>query len=156
MNIDWSVWELQEPVGTPGNPTTISSKQLQNGYQDQYFFPGTQAVSQAATQVSQLTQISQGFQAFKDPGDPATSGCVTTPNSTHCRTELREVNPSDGSAASWTPTGTNKLDATLAVIAAGGNVAIGQIHFADSVSTKLRRMQFGRRSENIQNFILCV
>ena len=148
-NIDWSVWELQEPVGTPGNPTTISSKQLQNGYQDQYFFPGTQAVSQAATQVSRLAQISQGFQAFKDPGDPATSGCVTTPNSTHCRTELREVNPSDGSAASWTATGTNKLDATLAVIAAGGNVAIGQIHFDDSVSTKPLAELYADDSGNI-------
>ena len=106
-------------------------------------------MSQAATQVSQLAQISQGFQAFKDPGDPTTSGCVTTPNSTHCRTELREVNPSDGSAASWTPTGTNKLDATLAVIAAGGNVAIGQIHFADSVSTKPLAELYADDSGNI-------
>jgi Alginate lyase/Ricin-type beta-trefoil lectin domain-like/Ricin-type beta-trefoil lectin domain len=117
-NIDLSVWELQEPVGTPGNPTTIPNTQLVAGYRDQYLF-----------------NSSDGTLGMKDPANPATSNCVTTPNSTHCRTEFREENR-DSSAASWTPTGTNKLDATLAVIAAGGNVAIGQIHFDDSVSTK--------------------
>jgi hypothetical protein len=35
---------------------------------------------------------------MKVPGSPATSGCVTTPNSEHCRTELRELNVSDVSA----------------------------------------------------------
>ena len=38
-NFDLSVWQLQEPVGSPGSPTTISSSRLQgaNGFQDSYF-----------------------------------------------------------------------------------------------------------------------
>src|SRR5262245_5115373 len=39
-NFDLSVWQLQEPVGSPGSPTTIPSSRLQgaNGYQDSYFY----------------------------------------------------------------------------------------------------------------------
>ena len=35
-NFNLSVWQLQEPVGSPGSPTTISSSRLQgpNGFQD--------------------------------------------------------------------------------------------------------------------------
>ncbi|MEU6592418.1 polysaccharide lyase family 7 protein [Streptomyces sp. NPDC046881] len=42
-NFDLSVWQLQEPVGSPGKPTTIPSSRLQgpNGYQDAYFYTDT-------------------------------------------------------------------------------------------------------------------
>ena len=68
---------------------------------------------------------------MKVPGSPDTTGCVTTPNSTHCRTELREN-------GSWSPTaGTNQLRATVVVTAASNNsVVVGQVHMNDSVSTK--------------------
>src|SRR5580658_9248763 len=39
-NFDLSLWELQEPVGAPGRPTTIGPMALRgpNGFQDSYFF----------------------------------------------------------------------------------------------------------------------
>ncbi len=105
-NFNLSIWELQLPIGQPGNPTTISNSQLQAGFTDQFFFTG-----------------SDGAMDFVDPG----TNCVTTPNSTHCRTELREVN-TDGSPAVWSASGTNTLSATLTVTNAGGAPVIGQIH----------------------------
>jgi hypothetical protein len=127
-NFDMEYWELQLPIGSPGSPTTIPSSQLQgqNGYQDpghHYFF----------------TESGDGAMVMKVPGDPSDSGCVTTPNSLHCRTELREVSPSTGSPTSWDPNAaTNRMKATLAVEAAsdGSGTVIGQIHIDDSVSTK--------------------
>jgi hypothetical protein len=127
-NFDMEYWELQLPTGSPGSPTTIPSSQLQgqNGYQDpghHYFF----------------TESGDGAMVMKVPGSPSDSGCVTTPNSLHCRTELREVNPSTGSPTSWDPNAaTNRMKATLAVTAAsdGSGTVIGQIHIDDSVSTK--------------------
>ena len=101
-NFDMEYWELQLPTGSPGSPTTIPSSQLQgqNGYQDpghHYFF----------------TESGDGAMVMKVPGDPSDSGCVTTPNSLHCRTELREVNPSTGSPTSWDPNAaTNRMKAT--------------------------------------------
>src|SRR5579859_6208957 len=84
-NFDMSIWSLQLPIGSPGNPTTISNTQLDNGFTDPYYFTG-----------------SDGAMNFFDPG----VNCVTTANSTHCRSELREVNP-DGSNAVWSASGTN-------------------------------------------------
>ena len=50
---------------------------------------------------------------MKVPGGPST-GCVTTPNSLHCRTELREIKPD-----SWDPkAATNQLNVTLTVVTA--------------------------------------
>jgi hypothetical protein len=117
-NFNMTYWELQLPIGSTGNPTTESSSALQNGYENfSYFF----------------TESGDGAMVFKDPG----VNCVTTPNSAHCRTELREVNPSNGSAASWSPNAaTNRLKATLAVENAGGKTVIGQIHIDDSISSK--------------------
>lgn len=70
---------------------------------------------------------------MKDPG----VNCVTTPNSAHCRTELREVNPSNGQTTSWSPNNAiNRLNATVIVTNAGQSTVIGQIHIDDSVSTK--------------------
>lgn len=71
---------------------------------------------------------------MKVPGGVST-GCVTTTNSKHCRTELREASPSF-----WEPSaGTNKLSATLRVITADDSshgTVIGQVHIDDSVSSK--------------------
>ncbi|GAD95755.1 hypothetical protein AOR_1_1214084 [Paecilomyces variotii No. 5] len=123
-NFDLSKWNLQLPIGSAGSPTTISSSSLQgcNGYQDpghQYFF----------------TESGDGALVMKVPGSPSSSGCVTTPNSQHCRTELREVSPS-----SWDPNAaTNRLSATLKVTQADDSshgTVIGQIHIDDSVSSK--------------------
>ncbi len=122
-------WKLQLPIASPGQPQTISSSQLQGcgGYQDpghKYFF----------------TESGDGALVMKVPGSPDSAGCVTTPNSKHCRTELREANPSDGSAATWSPNAAkSRLYASLSVAYADesshGSV-IGQIHIDDSISTK--------------------
>ncbi|ETI27026.1 hypothetical protein G647_10125 [Cladophialophora carrionii CBS 160.54] len=128
-NFNLKPWMLQLPIGSTGNPTTISSSQLQgcSGYQDNghhYFF----------------TESGDGALVMKVPGSPASSGCVTTAHSTHCRTELREANPSTGGAASWQPSSSrNRLAVTLAVTVpdnSGHGTVIGQIHIDDSVSVK--------------------
>jgi hypothetical protein len=123
-NFNMTYWELQLPIGSTGDPETISSSQLQgdNGYENfSYFF----------------TESGDGAMVMKVPGDPSDSGCVTTPNSEHCRTELREVDPSTGEPTSWSPNAaTNRMKATLAVEAAGGETVIGQIHIDDSISSK--------------------
>ncbi|KAL1983782.1 hypothetical protein VTN96DRAFT_9868 [Rasamsonia emersonii] len=126
-NFDLSYWELQLPIGSSGHPTTISSSQLQgcNGYQNPSYF---------------YTDSNDGSLVMKVPGDPASTGCVTTPNSQHCRTELREMDPSSGAAASWDPNAaTNRLSATLTVVQADNSkygTVIGQVHIDDSVSSK--------------------
>jgi len=117
-------WELQLPIGSTGDPDTISSADLQgcDGYQDsghQYFF----------------TESGDGALVMKVPGSPASSGCVTTANSEHCRTELREISPS-----SWSPNdATNTLTVSLQVDEPDNSsygTVIGQVHIDDSVSTK--------------------
>jgi len=113
-NFDMSIWSLQLPIGSPGSPTTISNSQLENGFTDPYFFTG-----------------SDGAMNFFDPG----TNCVTTPNSTHCRSELREVNP-DGTDAVWSASGTNTLSATLTVTQAAGAPVVGQIHDDPAVSVR--------------------
>jgi hypothetical protein len=121
-NFDLSVWELQLPVGSKGSPTTIPSSSLQgcSGYQNSLYF---------------FTESGDGALVMKVPGSPSSSGCVTTPNSQHCRTELRETSPS-----SWDPkAATNRLTATLAVIqpdTSSHGTVIGQVHILDSVSSK--------------------
>ncbi|RSL93467.1 hypothetical protein CEP52_013241 [Fusarium oligoseptatum] len=94
-NFDLSHWKLQLPIGSPGKPKTISSADLQgcNGFENfDYFF----------------TNSKDGALAMKVP---AKSQCVTTPNSKHCRTELREANPSK-----WSPFNSrNRLYADLVV-----------------------------------------
>ncbi|KAL2011968.1 hypothetical protein VTN00DRAFT_4686 [Thermoascus crustaceus] len=120
-NFDMSKWNLQLPVGSPGSPTTITASRLQScsGYQDQFFF----------------TEAGDGALVMTVPGSSSSSGCVTTPNSLHCRTELREI-----SLSSWDPNGPeNRLHVTLMVArpdeSAHGTV-IGQIHIDDSISSK--------------------
>ncbi|MEZ0112026.1 hypothetical protein ABH920_006045 [Catenulispora sp. EB89] len=116
-NFDLSVWELQEPTGSPGSPTTIVPSQLEgaNGYQDSYFY----------------TDPNDGAMTFWDPENG-----VTTPNSNYSRSELREMN-SDGSAANWFAAGTtNTLSATLKVTQVPNHVCVGQIHLGSGGSTK--------------------
>jgi len=109
-SIDLSLWDLQLPSGAPGNPTTIPSSQLVAGFSDQFFLHN-----------------SDGSITFVDPG----TGCVTTANSKHCRSELREVKPAVFSAG-----GTNTLSATLTVNNAAGAPVIGQIHDDQAVSVR--------------------
>jgi len=108
--ISLSNWDLQLPTGSPGKPTTIPSSQLVAGYTSQFF-----------------THNADGSITMVDPG----TGCVTTANSTHCRTELRESSP-----ATWQGTGTNTLSATLRVDKDNSPV-IGQIHQDVSVKPLL-------------------
>jgi hypothetical protein len=119
-NFDFTHWELQLPIGTTGSPETITSAALAgcSGYtQPQYFF----------------TDSTDGTMVMIVPGDPSTSGCVTTPNTSFCRTELREEGPT-----SWKPTAaTNRLSATVTVVKADDSThgtIIGQIHMDSSVS----------------------
>ncbi|WP_034087075.1 polysaccharide lyase family 7 protein [Streptacidiphilus albus] len=114
-NFNLSVWELQEPVGSPGSPITISSSKLQgaNGFQDSYFY----------------TDKSDGAMTFWAPEKG-----VTTTNSDHARSELREMN-ANGSAADWSLGGTNKLNATLRVVSVTDHVTVGQIHLGTGGSS---------------------
>ncbi|KAE9399707.1 family 7 polysaccharide lyase [Gymnopus androsaceus JB14] len=121
-NFDLSVWELQLPIGSTGDPETISSSSLEgcSGFENfSYFF----------------TESGDGALVMKVPGSPASSGCVTTTNSLHCRTELRETNPS-----SWSPNAaTNRMIVELAVETpddSSRGTVIGQIHIDDSISSK--------------------
>lgn len=114
-------FKLELPTGQTGSPDTIATSALQgcSGYDSQYFY-----TSQPPTGRDALV--------MKVPGSPATSDCVTTANSKHCRTELREAHP-----ASWSPqSAVNRLAATLAVVRAGGETCIGQIHIEESVSVR--------------------
>lgn len=118
-NFDLAVFELQLPTGTTGSPDTIAPADLQgcSGYESEYFYTAVD---------------DQDALVMKVPGSPSTSGCVTTTNSKHCRTELREVDP-----ASWSPKDpVNRLNATLSVVRAGGETCVGQIHIEQSVSVR--------------------
>ena len=126
-NFNMTYWALQLPIGSTGAPETISSSALQGsgGYENfSYFF----------------TESGDGAMVMKVPGSPSDTGCVTTPNSTHCRTELREVDPSTGDPNSWDPNGgPNRMYATLYVTEADPTsygTVVGQIHIDDSVSSK--------------------
>ncbi|HTV73633.1 MAG TPA: polysaccharide lyase family 7 protein, partial [Candidatus Acidoferrales bacterium] len=69
-NFNLNLWELQEPIGSPGNPQTDTPAQLSGGYTDPYF----------------LTDPTNGSMEFVDP-----SNGVTTAHSVHARSELREM-----------------------------------------------------------------
>ncbi|MGW1255251.1 polysaccharide lyase family 7 protein [Streptomyces sp. NPDC002513] len=114
-NFDLSIWQLQEPVGSPGSPTTIPSSRLQgaNGYQDAYFYTDTR----------------DGAMTFWAPEKG-----VTTPNSNYARSELREMNR-DGSPANWSLSGTHQMTATLRVVSVTSNVCVGQIHLGTGGSS---------------------
>jgi hypothetical protein len=71
----------------------------------------------------------------KVPGSTLTSNCVTTANSTHCRTELRESSPK-----SWNPNGKpNSLKVQLAVKKPDDGkygTVIGQVKIDETISSK--------------------
>jgi hypothetical protein len=116
-NFNLSVWELQLPIGSAGDPTTILPSQLEgaSGFQDSYFF----------------TNTTDGGMEFWDPENG-----VTTPNSSYSRSELREMT-SSGAAANWFSSGTtNTLSASLKVIQVPNHVCVGQIHLGSGGSTK--------------------
>jgi hypothetical protein len=119
--VDFSIWDLQLPVGTPGNPETIAGSKLST-YTDpkkEYYY----------------TDSSTRAIVMKVPGSPASTGCVTTTNSKHCRTEFDETTP-----ASWDPkAATNSMTSTLMVVKADNSqhgTCIGQIHIEESVSVR--------------------
>lgn len=115
-------WSLQLPVGKPGNPTTISGSNLAGS-------------GKKPADFEKYFQMENGIIKMMVPGSSKKTGCVTTKNSKHCRTEFRETNPK-----SWKPTAAkNRLSATLTVLKADDSThgtCIGQIHIDDSVSTK--------------------
>jgi hypothetical protein len=115
-NFNLSVWELQEPIGSPGSPKTVGPAQLEgaNGYQDAYFY----------------TNKTDGSMEFWDPENG-----VKTPNSNYARSELREMN-SSGSPAAWSLPGTHTLSATVKVTKVPDHVCVGQVHATDPRTTK--------------------
>ncbi|WP_069757896.1 polysaccharide lyase family 7 protein [Streptomyces sp. LUP47B] len=125
-NFDLSVWQLQEPVGSPGSPTAISSSRLQgaNGFQDAYFYTDTR----------------DGAMTFWAPEKG-----VTTPNSNYARSELREMNR-NGSAADWNLSGNHRLSATLRVVSVTKNVCVGQIHLGSGGSSTKPLLELYYRS----------
>jgi Alginate lyase len=116
-NFDLSLWELQEPVGAAGAPTTISPAALEGpgGFRDSYFF----------------TDPTDGAMTFWDPENG-----VTTADSSYPRSELREMN-ADGSTANWPISGTNLLSATVAVTEVPDHVCVGQIHLGTAIQAGL-------------------
>ncbi len=113
---DLSRWELQEPVGAPGSPTTILPSALEgpSGYHDAYFYLDD-----------------AGAMTFWDPENG-----VTTADSSYPRSELREMN-ADATTANWPASGTNTLSATVAVTQVPDHVCIGQIHIGSALDAGL-------------------
>jgi hypothetical protein len=119
-NIDYSIWVLQLPIGNGTSPTQVSSASLSAGFSNTYFYPAA-----------------DGGQIFMDP----VTG-ITTPGSTHCRTELRETNPGGAGQAAWTSAGINTMTVSGKVIQAGtGAVTIGQL-FIGTDSIPLVEMEY--------------
>jgi hypothetical protein len=99
--IDYSIWQLQLPSGN-GSPMTVGPKELP-AFSNAYFY-----------------KAEDGGQIFMDP----VTG-VTTPNSLHPRTELRELSAT-GDGAAWSAAGTNTMTVTGKVLK-GSGVAIAQV-----------------------------
>ena len=126
-NFNLKYWSLQLPTGSTGSPDTIASTTLQgcSGYENKSVF---------------YTESGDGALVMKVCGSPSSCGCVTTSHSLHCRTELREVEPSTGSKASWSPLSpVNRLSATLVVPKPDDSThgtVIGQVHIDETISVK--------------------
>jgi hypothetical protein len=122
-NFDLSYWELAIPTGPAGNPTIIGDAALEDGYiNGSYFF----------------TNSSDGSMAMKQPG----SNCTKFSGSSYCRTEFHEVNPNSGDETSWSPSGTNKLNATLYVTEVGDGTVISQVFLDDSAHKPLGELEY--------------
>ena len=78
---------------------------------------------------------------------------ITTPGSTHCRTELREMT-SSGAHAAWAPSGTNTMDVTGQVTLLGGGssgkVTVSRVYNSND-SIPLGELQY---SASVGGFIL--
>jgi hypothetical protein len=120
-HIDYSIWALQLPTGSGTSITTISSKQLLDGFSNDYFYPAA-----------------DGGQAFMDP---ATG--VTTSGSKHCRSEM--IEKSGAGPVPWPGSGTNRMTVSGKVLQVGGGasgkVTVGQL-FNDSDSIPLCELQY--------------
>jgi Alginate lyase len=120
--IDYSVWQLQLPIGSGTSPTTVSSAELLAGFSNEYFYVAP-----------------DGGQMFMDP---ATG--VTTSGSQHCRTEMRELTAA-GAQAAWALSGTNTLTVEGKVTLVGGgskgNVTVAQV-FNGSGSAPLCELEY--------------
>ncbi len=134
-NFNLTYWNLETPVGN-GSPMVVSSAQLQGGFQNfSYFF----------------TNSSDGSMVMKEPGTNCTAWAGT-----HCRTEFHEVDPSSGQYMSWSPSGTNLLDASLYVTQPGGGIVISQVFLNDQYLKPLGELEYtsnGDISMNIENAI---
>jgi hypothetical protein len=106
------------PTGSAGKVDQISSSKLSGC--DGWFSPEFFYTSSSGAIVMKV---------------PARSACVTTPNSKHCRTELRESSPK-----SWDPKGDyNRLTVLLSVPKPDDSkygTVIGQVKVDDDVSKK--------------------
>jgi hypothetical protein len=125
-NFDLSIWQLQLPSGTTNNPDTYTPAQLvgATGYSGTYFY----------------TDTTDGAMTLMDCQD----GVTTSSSSSHCRSELREMN-ADGSMAAWNRTGTNTITVTGMVTLLGGGssgkTTIGQI-FDSNTSKPMCELQY--------------
>lgn len=128
--IDYSIWVLQLPIGPTNSPTTISSKQLLAGFENEYFYPAD-----------------DGGQIFMDPETG-----TTTSGSQHCRSEMRESTTSGGQAA-WASSGINTMTVTGKVLKVGGgasgNVIVGQL-FNGSDSIPLIELEYNTGKAGFQ------
>jgi hypothetical protein len=121
-NFDLSNFNLQLPTGEPFHPDQITGSALSgcSGYTNDSVF---------------YTNPSDGALVMKVCGSSDSCNCVTTKNSQHCRTELREKTPN-----SWSPAASvNRLRAALTVVKADDSkhgTVVGQIHVDDDVSKK--------------------
>ncbi|KAF1973304.1 alginate lyase 2, partial [Bimuria novae-zelandiae CBS 107.79] len=121
-NFDLTKFKLQLPTGTSNKPDSIDGSKLAgcSGYTDKSVFH---------------TNKADGALVLKVCGSSSSCGCVTTKNSKHCRTELRESKP-----ASWSPhASVNRLRASLKVVKADDSphgTVVGQIHVDEEVSKK--------------------
>ncbi|RMH82755.1 polysaccharide lyase family 7 protein [Pseudomonas sp. AOB-7] len=124
--LDLTTWNLSIP--TDPSPTTISTAQLNNGYQSQY-----------------LRRNADGSLTFWVP-----VGGSTTADASYPRSELRETQ-SDGSLSNWLHASSDSyLSAVLQVdqVPSKNKVVIGQIHSKDepgSHNDPLLKLQYHYR-----------
>ncbi|KAF9696720.1 hypothetical protein EKO04_005340 [Ascochyta lentis] len=117
-HFDLASFNLQLPTGSSGKVDQISSSKLSgcDGWSSSKYF-------YASASGALVMKV------------PSRSVCVTTPNSKHCRTELRESSPK-----SWDPKkSVNSLTAKLSVPKPDDSkygTVIGQVKIDDSVSKK--------------------
>ena len=113
-NFKLAPFTLQLPTGSSGNVDTVNGAALAAGYTSPDYF---------------YSDSADGSMVMMDP----TQGW-TTSGSLHPRVEFREN-------ATWATTGTNKLDATVAVTRVPGTTTIGQIFQGTGPSKPLCELQ---------------